>query len=143
MAVTSSQSTVTLQSMVDSVITHGDIDDEKPKDAVRLSVSANLGKTWQNVILPLPSEKYRDGLVECGDPVFLDGKKLPRGSVLGRGKGRNQRLFGCRTVGGTSRSVLQKTRERRRQRARCKARDRGKTNGISPSKFRAAYIQLE
>jgi len=55
------------------VITHGDMDDEQPKDAVRLSVTTNLGTMWRDANLPLPSEKYRDGLVECDDPVFLDG----------------------------------------------------------------------
>ena len=56
------------------VITHGDMDDEKPKDAVRLSVSTNLGRSWRDLKLPLPSEKYREGLVACDTPVFLDGK---------------------------------------------------------------------
>jgi photosystem II stability/assembly factor-like uncharacterized protein len=59
---------------VNVVITHGDMDDEQPKDAVRLSITTNLGTMWRDVNLPLPSEKYRDGLVECDDPVFLDGK---------------------------------------------------------------------
>jgi photosystem II stability/assembly factor-like uncharacterized protein len=56
------------------VITHGDLDDEQPKDGVRLSISTNLGRTWRNVKLPLPSEKYREGLVACSTPVFLDAK---------------------------------------------------------------------
>jgi photosystem II stability/assembly factor-like uncharacterized protein len=56
------------------VITHGDMDDETPKDGVRLSVSTNLGRTWRDVKLPLPSEKYREGLVACSTPVFLDNK---------------------------------------------------------------------
>lgn len=56
------------------VITHGDMDDELPKDAVRLSITTNLGTMWLDVNLPLPSEKYHDGLVESDDPVFLDRK---------------------------------------------------------------------
>jgi photosystem II stability/assembly factor-like uncharacterized protein len=56
------------------VITHGDMGDELPKDAVRLSITTNLGEIWRDVNLPLPSEKYRSGLVECDDLVFLDGK---------------------------------------------------------------------
>jgi photosystem II stability/assembly factor-like uncharacterized protein len=56
------------------VITHGDMDDEKPKDAVRLSVSTNLGKQWHDLSLPLPSQKYREGFVGCGTPVFIDEK---------------------------------------------------------------------
>lgn len=57
-----------------AVITHGDMDDEQPKDAVHLSITTNLGKMWRDVNLPLPSEKYRDGLVECDAPIFLNGK---------------------------------------------------------------------
>jgi photosystem II stability/assembly factor-like uncharacterized protein len=57
------------------IITHGDMDDEQPKNAVRLSITTNLGTMWRDVNLTLPSEKYSDGLVECDDPVFLDGKK--------------------------------------------------------------------
>ncbi len=55
------------------IITHGDLGDEQPKDAVRLSVSTDLGKTWQNLSLPLPSEKFGAGLVEGDSPVFFDG----------------------------------------------------------------------
>lgn len=63
------------------VITHGDYLDEEPKDAVRVSVSTNLGKSWCELKMPLPSEKYREGLVACDTPVFLDGKNgwLPVG----------------------------------------------------------------
>jgi photosystem II stability/assembly factor-like uncharacterized protein len=56
------------------IITHGDMADEQPKAAVRLSLSTNLGKTWRDLNLPLPSEKYREGLVTCDTPVFFDGK---------------------------------------------------------------------
>jgi len=56
------------------IITHGDMGDEEPKDAVRISISTNLGKTWRDLKLPLPSEKYREGLAACGSPVFLDDK---------------------------------------------------------------------
>ena len=38
-------------------ISHGDMDDELPKDAVRLSITTNLGTMWRDVDLPLPSEK--------------------------------------------------------------------------------------
>ncbi|MGA2246573.1 MAG: hypothetical protein ABSH48_16385 [Verrucomicrobiota bacterium] len=56
------------------IITHGDMDDEEPKEAVHLSVSTNLGNNWRKLNLPLPTEKYRDGLVTCDTPVFPDGK---------------------------------------------------------------------
>jgi photosystem II stability/assembly factor-like uncharacterized protein len=56
------------------IIAHGDMGDETPKNAVRLSMTANLGKTWRDVRLPLPSAEYRAGLVEGGLPVFLDAK---------------------------------------------------------------------
>jgi photosystem II stability/assembly factor-like uncharacterized protein len=56
------------------IIAHGDMGDEQPKDAVRLTISTNLGKTWRDVKLPLPSEEYREGLVTCGTPVFLDDR---------------------------------------------------------------------
>jgi len=56
------------------IITHGDMGDEQPKDAVRLTVSANLGKNWRNVNLPLPSEKYRTWLVSSVEPVFFDDR---------------------------------------------------------------------
>jgi hypothetical protein len=56
------------------IIAHGDMGDEEPKDAVRLSISTNLGKSWHNLNLPLPSEKYRERLIECDTPVFVDDK---------------------------------------------------------------------
>jgi photosystem II stability/assembly factor-like uncharacterized protein len=56
------------------IIARGDMGDEQPKDAVRLTISTNLGKTWRDVKLPPPSEKYREGLVTCGTPVFLDDR---------------------------------------------------------------------
>jgi photosystem II stability/assembly factor-like uncharacterized protein len=58
------------------IIAHGDMDDEKPKDAVRLSISTNLGQSWRDVSLPLPSEKYREGLVVPEEPVFLDARHV-------------------------------------------------------------------
>jgi photosystem II stability/assembly factor-like uncharacterized protein len=56
------------------IITHGDMGDEQPKGIVRLSISTNLGESWRDLNLPLPSEKYHDGLVACEPPVFLDNK---------------------------------------------------------------------
>jgi len=54
------------------IITRGDMGDEQPKGAVRLSIAANYGGTWRDLKLPLPSEKYREGLAVCGSPVFVD-----------------------------------------------------------------------
>jgi photosystem II stability/assembly factor-like uncharacterized protein len=48
--------------------------DEQPKDAVRLTLSDNLGKTWRDFNLPLPSEKYRTWLVSSVEPVFFDDR---------------------------------------------------------------------
>jgi hypothetical protein len=56
------------------IIPHGDKLGEHPKDAVSLSISTNLGKTWCDQTLPLPSEKYHASLVDCAPPVVLDGK---------------------------------------------------------------------
>jgi photosystem II stability/assembly factor-like uncharacterized protein len=56
------------------IITHGDMGDETPKNGVRLSISDNMGRNWRDVKLPLPSEKFRNGLAESGPPVFLDDK---------------------------------------------------------------------
>jgi hypothetical protein len=53
------------------LITHGDFGDEQPKDAVRLTLSTNLGKTWVDMDLPLPSEKYHTWLVSSAEPVFF------------------------------------------------------------------------
>jgi photosystem II stability/assembly factor-like uncharacterized protein len=58
------------------IVVHGDMDDEMPKDAVRLSISTNLGESWRDMNLPFPSEKYREGLVEPRDPVFVDDKHI-------------------------------------------------------------------
>jgi photosystem II stability/assembly factor-like uncharacterized protein len=56
------------------IIAYGDMGDEKPKDAVRLSISDNMGRNWRDVKLPLPSEKFRDGLVTCAPPVLFDDR---------------------------------------------------------------------
>lgn len=56
------------------IITHGDFGDEQPRDAVRLTLSTNLGKSWRDLNLPLPSEKYRAWLVTSAAPVFFDGR---------------------------------------------------------------------
>jgi hypothetical protein len=56
------------------LITRGDFADEEPKDAVRLSISTNQGKSWKELKLPLPSEKYREGLIACDTPNFVDAR---------------------------------------------------------------------
>jgi photosystem II stability/assembly factor-like uncharacterized protein len=56
------------------VIAHGDMGDETPKSAVQLSVSTNLGKTWRELKPPLPSGKYREGLVDFAAPIFQDAR---------------------------------------------------------------------
>jgi photosystem II stability/assembly factor-like uncharacterized protein len=58
------------------VVTYGDLPDAQPEGAVRLSLSANSGKSWRDLRLPLPDE-YRDGLTEPSPPVFFNrGKGL-------------------------------------------------------------------
>jgi photosystem II stability/assembly factor-like uncharacterized protein len=47
---------------------------EHQKVAVSLSVSTNLGKTWCDQTLPLPSAKLHESLVNWDPPIFLDGK---------------------------------------------------------------------
>jgi photosystem II stability/assembly factor-like uncharacterized protein len=49
--------------------------DEKPKDVARLSVTANLGKTWRDVELPLPT-KYRGFLCVPLKAKFIDQKHV-------------------------------------------------------------------
>ena len=56
------------------IITRGDWADEQPKDAVRLSISTNLGKTWRDLSLRLPAEKFNEGLVDCDPPVFFNAQ---------------------------------------------------------------------
>jgi photosystem II stability/assembly factor-like uncharacterized protein len=55
------------------VIAHGDMGSMTPGKAVRISVSQDKGKTWKDVKLPLPSERYDDGLVTPLTPVFFNG----------------------------------------------------------------------
>ncbi len=53
------------------IITHGDLAGH-PRGAVRLSVSFDLGKTWTELMLPLPSSRYRDAFVWPAAPTFFD-----------------------------------------------------------------------
>lgn len=52
------------------IITCGDSGDEKPNGCVRLSVSADSGKSWRDLQLPLPDE-WRDGQTTPLPPVFF------------------------------------------------------------------------
>ena len=53
------------------VIAYGDMGDEKPKQAVRLSVSNDSGKNWRDLKLPLPAT-FQEALSTPDEPVFFD-----------------------------------------------------------------------
>ncbi len=53
------------------VTTFGDLA-TAPGGALRFSITMNLGRTWQDLNLPLPSNKLSTGLVEPGSPIFFD-----------------------------------------------------------------------
>jgi len=53
------------------IIAYGDMGDEKPKGAVRISVSSDSGKNWRDLSLPLPAE-FQAALSTPGEPVFFD-----------------------------------------------------------------------
>ncbi|HTX92492.1 MAG TPA: hypothetical protein VMC09_14870 [Anaerolineales bacterium] len=55
------------------IVVFGDMAND-PAGSVRLQVSADLGKTWKKLVLPLPAAKYADGLIGPGDPVFFDDR---------------------------------------------------------------------
>lgn len=52
------------------VIANGESGDEKPLGSVQLSVSANSGKSWRDLQLPLPAE-YRGDWAAPQSPVFF------------------------------------------------------------------------
>jgi photosystem II stability/assembly factor-like uncharacterized protein len=54
------------------ILTYGDLASD-PGGAVRLSITKDLGKSWLNSKLPLPSSKLAAGLIEPSAPVFFDG----------------------------------------------------------------------
>lgn len=64
------------------IITYGDLASD-PVNEVRLSVSMDLGKTWKDLHLPLPSSKFSDGLVAPQMPFFYSDKDgyLPFGII--------------------------------------------------------------
>lgn len=53
------------------VITRGDLASE-PGGFVRLSISTDLGKTWKDLKLPLPSGQYAGDLIAPHAPVFFN-----------------------------------------------------------------------
>ncbi len=53
------------------IITHGDLAGD-PQGAVRLTVSMELGKTWTDLKLPMPSPTYAGAAVAPDAPVFFD-----------------------------------------------------------------------
>lgn len=55
------------------VITHGDLAGD-PQGAVRLTVSMDLGKSWSDLKLPLPSATYAGASVAPDAPVFFDAQ---------------------------------------------------------------------
>ena len=56
-----------------AVITYGDLA-TSPGGAVRLAISTNLGKTWKNLKLPLPSGQFRDRAIAPLGPTFFDNQ---------------------------------------------------------------------
>ena len=52
------------------VTTYGDLASD-PAGAVRLSVSTDLGQHWKDLSLPLPDQKYADGLAAPKSPAFF------------------------------------------------------------------------
>ncbi len=64
------------------IITYGDID-SNAVDEVHLSVSMDLGKTWKDLHLPMPSNKYSDGWVSPQMPIFYSDEDgyLPFGII--------------------------------------------------------------
>ena len=57
------------------VITYGDLA-SNPGGFVRLSVSTDLGQHWKDLKLPLPDQKYADGLVAPKSPSFFGSEGL-------------------------------------------------------------------
>jgi photosystem II stability/assembly factor-like uncharacterized protein len=57
------------------VITYGDLASD-PGGAVRLSISTDLGQHWTGLNLPLPDQKYADGLVAPKSPIFFGNDGL-------------------------------------------------------------------
>jgi photosystem II stability/assembly factor-like uncharacterized protein len=55
------------------IAVYGDLGTVKSSGAVRLSVSADAGKSWRQLRLPMPSNRFQDGLVAPFPPVFFDG----------------------------------------------------------------------
>jgi photosystem II stability/assembly factor-like uncharacterized protein len=64
------------------IITYGDLASDAVGE-VHLSVSMDLGKTWKDLHLPMPSNKYSGGLVAPQMPIFYSDKDgyLPFGIV--------------------------------------------------------------
>jgi photosystem II stability/assembly factor-like uncharacterized protein len=54
------------------VVASGDMGSMQPSGSVRLSISNNLGKSWQNLRLALPSSLFQDGLITPLRPIFFD-----------------------------------------------------------------------
>jgi len=57
------------------IITYGDTADEQSKGVARFSITTNLGKTWRDVELPLPTQ-FHNSLCVPLEPVFVDKKNI-------------------------------------------------------------------
>jgi photosystem II stability/assembly factor-like uncharacterized protein len=65
------------------VIAYGDFGSMEPGEAVRLSVSTDRGKTWQNQRLDLPSPRLQAGLISPFRPTFFsDGNGILPARIL-------------------------------------------------------------
>ncbi len=54
------------------ITTDNNLDYERPKGSVHLQLTTDLGKTWRELILPLPAGKYHDDFFHTQLPVFFD-----------------------------------------------------------------------
>jgi photosystem II stability/assembly factor-like uncharacterized protein len=83
------------------ITTDNNLDYERPKGAVHLELTTNLGKTWRSLELPLPAGPYHDGYFHARPPVFLDARQglLPvsvfeyQRDKAGNLSGRNDRVL--------------------------------------------------
>ena len=74
------------------VIAYGDMGDEKPKGAVRISVSSNSGKNWRDLKLPVPAE-FQDALSAPDEPVFFDADHAVLASHLFKEKANDSHTY--------------------------------------------------
>ncbi len=77
------------------ITTDNNLDFERPKGAVHLQLTTDLGKTWRNLTLPLPAGPYHNSFFHTFPPTFFDANHgvLPV-SVFEYGKDGTGRIVG-------------------------------------------------